>query len=70
MRGPGAFVKCSARSLEVSAITADALPSHFIDPFWVEVILMVKWKSIAARLAPAASLVALVVTAAAGKKWG
>lgn len=44
--------------------------SHFIDPIWVEVILMVKWKSIAVRLAPAASLVALVVTAAAGKKWG
>jgi hypothetical protein len=36
----------------------------------LEVILMVKWKTVAVRLAPAATLVALVVTAAAGKKWG
>ena len=30
---------------------------------------MVKWKSVAARVAPAASLIALVVAAAASKKW-
>jgi hypothetical protein len=30
---------------------------------------MVKWKSIAARVAPAVTLVALVAAAAASKKW-
>jgi hypothetical protein len=33
------------------------------------VIAMVKWKTVVARVVPAASLVALVVTAAASKKW-
>lgn len=30
---------------------------------------MIKWKSVAARIVPAVSMVALVVGAAAGKKW-
>jgi hypothetical protein len=32
--------------------------------------LMVKWKSVAGRVVPAMSFVALVVVVAAGKKWG
>lgn len=31
---------------------------------------MIKWKSVATRIVPAVSLVALVVVAAASKKWG
>ena len=37
--------------------------------YQAEVILMVKWKKVAVRIAPAATLVALVATAAASKKW-